>query len=206
MGAAGSTAAGSGATSAGAEDNRVTVCPSGNSTKFLPLHLHSPSFTLKTHKEGTTLGENIDCKMEYVMGSCSQAEVFCNVTMDGKGANCEDGDRVSIKTSQTEVNLCGAGGNTTTNVTKSGKGLVTIEVKTDGMNSSIGGECSVRCISEENLLGDVCNGSCTTGVCGAVSLNNTAATEESTNYIWACYSCDDECAVACNCYNIDKKP
>jgi len=186
MGAAGSTAAGSGATSAGAEDNRVTVCPSGNSTKFLPLHLHSPSFTLKTHEEGTTLGENVDCKMDYVMGNCNEAMVSCDVDMIGMGENCEDGDRVSITADGETTNLCGT--MKKKNITKVGEGLLTIHVKTDGENRSNGGKCTVRCNSEFSRLS--CSQDCenddfddATEVCGDSALEG-AEVAPGTGYYW----------------------
>ena len=87
---------------------------------------------------------------------------------------------------------------------------MTIQVKTDGMISSIGGECTVRCISTVNRvspLNDCCD--CTDDEeLSACPDNNLNGTDASPYHVWmkvpVSSSCD-ECDMCAGCTAIVKK-
>ena len=70
------------------------VCPEGSSSTNVTVNTRD-RLTFKT-QTGRLTPADVDCNMEFGLGSCTRMAVLCKFKMRGKGQDCSNGDRVTM--------------------------------------------------------------------------------------------------------------
>ena len=71
-------------------------CSPGRSNLTVEVH-QGYSLVFLTQRTGRgPMEDNVDCSVDYRLVTCTEVKVRCQVSMEGSGPDCREGDRASL--------------------------------------------------------------------------------------------------------------